>query len=179
MKTWRLRTTVTLIMFAAAVPASAQNLISNPYFEDRLDHWLPYDDSRAVWTQEYDFPDGGSMRPGSVDLVGPDFSFVEQCIDIDDAVVYVATARVFSTCVDQRLYLVWSDDACLAGPYAVARSTITYDWQQLTVVAKPTPGATKAIVMLENPGSRCDRGFFDDVYLQTDALFADGFERAP
>jgi hypothetical protein len=59
----------------------------------------------------------------------------------------------------------------------MAQSTVVDAWQQISMPAtRPPAGTTRAIVTLENPATCADSVYFDDIYLQTDGIFGNGFE---
>jgi hypothetical protein len=160
--------------------ADAQNLLSNPYFDEGLSDWEPFDRSRADWDRTMDVHNDEATRTASAELDShTGVSFIAQCVPIEHQ-AYVGTVWIYSTCAGQTLDIFWADDGCIASAdVASAQSTITGAWQQVTAVGTPTAGSSHAVVTLLNPASCASTAFFDVAVLRPDPIFANGFEWVP
>jgi len=164
-------------LFAAA-GAQAQNLIQNPYFEDRLNLWFYDPPDHVSWTNTMDYRTPDSGVPGAMVLdgsIGPALAF--QCVPVLDSLDYIASMRVQSHCTGQTLNVFWTDAGCAAGTsFISAASTHADTWDLVTLFSHPAIAATHAIVVVENPTGCATPAYIDDVVFQTDVIFANGFE---
>jgi hypothetical protein len=160
--------------------AHAQNLIQNPYFDDHLTGWQFSPADQVSWTPSADYPVPGSGSAGALKLDGtamPSLAF--QCVPVRDDFHYVASMRVNSHCVGQRLYVFWTDASCIAGDALASAASVRADkWDLVTVPAQPPLGTSWAIVVADNPGGVCKSpAFVDDVVFMPETIFVDGFEQ--
>ena len=164
------------LLFGSA--ASAENLVVNPYFDEGLNGWDRFPPDNVSLSMTMDYADPDSLRICSAEIAGGEITFAAQCVTVSESYQYVARAMVYSHCAGHRYYVFWSDDSCTAGSsFMMAESTVVDAWQQVAMpVTRPPAGTTRAIVTLENPGTCADSVYFDDVYLQTDGIFGNGFE---
>ena len=164
-------------LFAAA-GAQAQNLLLNPYFEDRLTYWQYDPPDQVSWTNTVDCRTADSGVPGAMVLDGsrgPVLAF--QCVTIADSLDYVASMRVQSHCTGQTLNVFFTDASCAAGASFVSMaSTHADEWDMVNFLVHPTTSAQRAIVVVEDPTGCKTPAYIDDVVFQQDIIFANGFE---
>ena len=158
--------------------AQAQNLIQNPYIEDHLNYWQYDPPDQVSWTNTVDYKTPDSGVPGALVLDGsrgPVLAF--QCVTILDSLAYVASMRVQSHCTGQTLNVFFTSASCVAGTsFISAASTHADAWDAVTLLAHPTSGAQRAIVVAESPPGCATPAYVDDVVFETDLIFANGFE---
>jgi hypothetical protein len=164
-------------LFATA-GVRAQNLVLNPEFEDRLTYWQYDPPDQVSWTNTVDYRTPDSGVPGSMVMDssrGPVIAL--QCVPIVDFVDYVASMHALSHCPGQTLNVFFTDASCVAGASFLSAASAQADlWDRVAFFAHPTGGSQRAIVVVEN-ASRCtDLAYIDDVVLQPNAIFANGFE---
>ena len=195
MRAWQRNAVVTAITIFVPLlseHALAQNLLTNPHFDASLDGWSyfplpppPPGTPLVSWTNTFDHAGEGTGAGGSIRLATsfttPE-SFAVQCLPINTAETYAASAWVYSTCVGSRLYVFWAtqDDCKDTGDFDAVnvRTSKANVWEQVSLSAIPatTPkAATKAVVTLVNPGCN-DGAYFDDVFFGAEEIFGDNFE---
>ncbi len=164
-------------LFAVA-GAHAQNLIQNPYFEDRLNFWQYDPPDQVSWTNTVDYRTADSGVPGAMVMdssLGPSVAF--QCVTVLDSLDYVASMRVQSHCAGQTLNVFWTDSSCTVGSsFISAASTHADVWDAVTLLGHPTVSAQRAVVVVENATGCMTPAYIDDVVFDTDIIFANGFE---
>ena len=183
---WQRRTCViviTLFLPLLSGETIAQNMLTNPYFDSSLDGWniSPLDSSKVFWTSELDHNGDGTGHGGSIHLdTSTTQSFAAQCVVVDPGATYVASAWAYSTCVGHRFYVFWAsqEDCADTGDFAydVVKTTLSNEWDNVSTIAKPPSGASRAVVTLVNPSGCSSGAYFDDVTFENDAIFANGFE---
>jgi len=159
----------------AVSAAYAQNLVSNPTFDDGIDGWQT--SAGAEWMPTFGYEKGSlhlSSRSGTATAT--------QCIVIGSGNTYVATARVDSHCAGARvLSVLWAttEDCSDTADFThgdFASSVAAFDWELLTVTAASPAGAHFIQIRLFDADTCADDVFFDDVSLQYDDIFYDGFD---
>ncbi|MEP6484073.1 MAG: hypothetical protein ABJB01_06455 [Rudaea sp.] len=168
-------------LLASGNSVSAQNLVSNPDFDNDFLDWTNFFPSQISISRTMDFrtPESTAIRSMQIDSAEsgtPHIAFAVQCVDVHEQFVYVATAEVNSHCPGQQFYLFWADASCTAGDSMLAQSTRPDEWERLTITAQAPLGTQKALVVLENPATCAGSAYFDAITLQLDAIFSDGFE---
>jgi hypothetical protein len=154
--------------------ALAENLLSNSTFDAGIDGW--WTSVGAEWESSFGF------ERGSLHLYSPSAdSQATQCVEVPPGNTYVATARVYSHCVGDRLFVVLASkadcsDAGLFEVYA-AHSSLVDSWELLTISAPVTDATQFAEISLYSDHACANGAYFDDVTLQNEHVFANGFER--
>jgi hypothetical protein len=166
---------VLAIWLLVASVVHAENLVNNPTFDDGIDDWQTTSD--AEWMPAFGYDRGSlhlSSRTGT--------AAATQCIAIDSGRTYVASAHIDSHCAGARvLYMLWAStedcsDTEVFSHSFFATSATAFDWELLAVTA-PSPDAAHFIqIRLFNAATCADDVFFDDVSLQHDDIFYDGFD---
>lgn len=166
----------TLAVFLLAItPAFAQNLDLNSTFDEGLEDWTT--SGFAQWLPTFGV-EGGSLHLSSEKSTAA----ATQCIIGGSGSTYVAAADVYSHCVGARvLYVLWataedcSDTEAFTHSF-YATSTVTGQWEHLTVLAPaPTDAHFVEIRLFASDGCVNDL-YFDNVTLQNDRIDSDGFE---
>ena len=183
---WQRKTCViaiTLFLPLLSGETVAQNMLTNPSFDSSLDGWSisPSDPSKVFWTAERDHDGDGTGSGGSVHLnTSTVESFAAQCVVIDPSVTYDASAWAYSACVGHRFYVFWAsqEDCADTGDFAydIVKTTLSNQWQNVSMTVVPPAGSSRAVVTLVNPSGCSSGAYFDDVMFETDAIFTDGFE---
>lgn len=153
--------------------AHAQS-VDNPDFDDGIAGWK-VSGSSVVWAPSFGF-DSGSIHLATDSTA----SFATQCVWAEGGETFVATARVYAQCSGARLYAFWASasDCSDTGafPNYFTRSTLANVWEPLAVTVPAQDGAWAIQLMLFNGGGCPDGVYFDDVSLQFDTIYGDGFE---
>ena len=169
-------------MLAWAIPLRAQNLLTNPNFDNDLLGWTVFYPGQTLISRTMDYRTGDSMFIRSLELDSseggpPHFVFTSQCADVTELNGYVAAAEVYSHCPGQQVYLFWADMDCTVGDSVMGQSTHSDEWDRVATFAQAPSGTRKAVVVLENPATCDGAAYFDAISLLPDHVFADGFER--
>lgn len=171
-----------VVVLAWTIPATAQNLLINPNFDDDLFGWNVFYPGQTFVSRTMDYRTADSMFIRSLELDSseggpPHFVFASQCVDVSELTMYVATAEIYSHCPGQQLYLFWADSGCGVGDSVMAQSTHIDQWDRVATLSQSPSGTRKAVVVLENPATCDGAAYFDAISLLPDQLFAYGFER--
>jgi hypothetical protein len=168
-------------LLSASSSPSAQNVLTNPNFDDDLNAWTVFYPGQTFISRTVDYRTADSvairsLQIDSTDGSSPHFAFVAQCADVHESLVYVASVEVDAHCSGQQLFLFWADASCMAGDSVMAQSTRPDEWERLAVSSLAPLGTQKALVVLENPATCAGSAYFDAVSLSPDRIFNDGFE---
>src|SRR3569833_2022030 len=168
-----IRVLIALPLFVAT--AVAQNLVQNPDIATNTDQWIT--------TASVEWSPVGRGAAGSVHLTSETtVSSASQCVTAEGGFAFVLSAHVTGHCPGARLYAIWADTPDCSDissfPGNVAYSTLTDQWELLTVAVPARDDAYKTDVKLMDTGGCSGGYFFDDVTLVYDAIFADDFEGA-
>lgn len=174
MYTFGYRLLLLAFLSTIVLAAHAQNIDTNPDFDDGIAGWT-ISGSGVVWAPSFGF-DAASIHLDTESIA----SFATQCVWAEGGETFVATARVYSQCSGARLYAFWanaSDCSDTGGfPNYFTHSVLSNVWEPLTVTVPAQDGAWAIQLMLFNGGGCSDGVYFDDVALQYDKLYADGFD---
>ncbi len=160
------------MLLFTATSAFAQNFIRNGAFDASADGWVMSD--AAEWSTF-------GMDYGSIHLWSDKTtSYATQCVAAEGGATFVASAQVSGQCSGARLYAIWSaKDDCSdyrSFPVNFVTSTLSNQWQLLTVVVPARDDAHRIYVELLSNGNCSGGYFFDDVTLLFDAIYKDDFE---
>jgi hypothetical protein len=107
-------------------------------------------------------------------------SFAAQCVNVDNASIYVASAWAYSACVGHRFYVFWAsqEDCADTGSFTAnfVKTTVADAWQQVSLAVKPPAGASRAVVTLVNPSGCTNGAYFDDAVFERDTVFSGDFD---
>lgn len=160
------------LLFVAVSTASAQAIDTNPTLYENTDGWTL--SSLAQW-DPYGYDRGSIHLQSTLSQ-----SSATQCVAAEGGKAFVATARVYGSCPGARLYALWADtDDCSDidhFPGNGTSSTESDEWELLTVVAPARDDAYKIELKLMNLGGCASGFYFDDVTLEFDEIFDDGFD---
>ena len=160
------------LLFLVMTTASSQALDTNPTLYENADGWTL--SSLSEWdTFGYD---RGSIHLQSTSSQ----SRATQCVAAEGGQTFVATARVYGSCPGARLYALWADTADCSDtdrfPGNGIESTLSDEWEPLTVLVPARDDAYMIELVLLNLGGCTSGYYFDDVMLQFDDIFNDGFD---
>jgi hypothetical protein len=153
--------------------AHSQNIDTNPGFDTGIDGWIT--SGTVEWAADVGY------RGPSIHLdTQTSASVATQCIWAEGGQSFVATARVYAHCPGARFYVFWSSNtSCTdtgAFPDYFAVSSQVDQWEPLAVTAPAQDGAFVIQLMLYNDSGCSDGVYFDDVLLQFDDIYNDGFD---
>jgi hypothetical protein len=161
-----------LILWVARI-AYSQNIDTNPNFDTGLEGWATF--GTVEWAPSFGV-ETGSMHLASSSSA----SYAMQCLSAEGGAAFVASARVYAHCPGMRFYVFWSatsdcsDTGAFPSYFAVSEKSDT--WEPLTVTAPARDDVYKIELMLFNGGGCTNGAYFDDVIVQYDQIFNDGFD---
>lgn len=177
---------VTLVVFA--LPVTAQNLVTNPMFDDDVEGWDSIGGDLNHHVAE------GASAPGAAYVLGQSeddlLGGITQCIEVapDDPLLVEAWAKALGFTPARFIVMLdsYEADGCqadslLRSDIATLESPGTGEWRLVEeVVPPPPPGATSlrvtAAIQSQFPNFLA-LNLFDDIYVgPVPPLFVDGFE---
>lgn len=173
MYTFPLRLLSIAWLLLSAGIAYSQNIDTNPNFDTGIEGWTPT--GTVEWVSSFGY-DSGSIHLETL----PSVSMATQCIWAEGGASFVATARVYSHCPGALLIAYWSSNTACSDtasfPHYFATASKVDEWEPLTVEIPKQDGAFVIDLMLYNGAGCADGAYFDDVMLQFDNIFDDGFD---